>query len=348
MLGIHTDLINNGPFDQNEGLVGFYNDEEQLVSGALMPIFFDAELANLQGLQLLTPIGVTSNINFIEGNVITDRDATDIYLHFDDEAFFSGQGDPNKVDGYAAVSGQQNFVFPVGDAVMFRELVLNSSAVNSLAKCAYFFESPNAPISIPDNFSTTALHRDLEAVSESEFWVLSTDVPSEITLHWNERSNLAALTSDINEITIVGYSKSAAEWVDLGAAGFGGNMTNGFVTSENFTPDMYAAVTFGARGIPQELLTLDNYFLSPDGDGINDSLVIEGMELSPNNSISIYNRAGLKVFAMDNYTNEFIGYSNLNNLVINRNEGLPEGLYFYVVSLDDLGQQYQGFLFLDK
>ncbi len=51
---------------------------------------------------------------------------------------------------------------------------------------------------------------------------------------------------------------------------------------------------------------------------------------------------------MINYTDQFGGISNIDNLVINRDQGLPEGVYFYVISLDDLSLNYQGFLFLDR
>ena len=94
--------------------------------------------------------------------------------------------------------------------------------------------------------------------------------------------------------------------------------------------------------------TLGNYFLSPNGDGINDFLVIDGMEESPNNSLRIFNRFGQKVFEKFNYINEFNGVSNTGSFVVSQDAGLPEGVYFYLVSLDDLELQYTGFLFLDR
>ena len=96
------------------------------------------------------------------------------------------------------------------------------------------------------------------------------------------------------------------------------------------------------------MLTLDNYIVTPNGDGINDFLEIPELVDNPNNSIRIFDRRGLKVFEMENYTNEFTGYSNVDNLVIAKDLGLPEGVYFYLVTLNDLGLNYQGFLFLDQ
>ena len=139
----------------------------------------------------------------------------------------------------------------------------------------------------------------------------------------------------------------------IGNTAYSGDITNGFVTSEAFVPNDYAAITFGTVPLPTDTFavntpTLGNYFLSPNGDGTNDFLVIDGMEESPNNSLRIFNRFGQQVFEKINYTNEFRGVANTGSMVPNSANGLPEGVYFYLVTLDDLGLEYTGFLFLDK
>jgi gliding motility-associated-like protein len=93
---------------------------------------------------------------------------------------------------------------------------------------------------------------------------------------------------------------------------------------------------------------LGNYFLSPNGDGTNDFLVIDGMEESPNNSLQIFNRLGQKVYEKINYVDEFYGLSNTGSLIMSQDIGLPEGVYYYLVSLNDLRLQYTGYLFLDR
>jgi len=113
-------------------------------------------------------------------------------------------------------------------------------------------------------------------------------------------------------------------------------------------PDQFEAYTFGILNQPDELLTLDNYFLSPNGDGINDRLVIEELQQSPNNRIVIFNRAGLKVFEFDNYTDQFNGNANAGSSFYGTDLGLPEGVYYYIARLDDLQLNFQGFLFLDR
>jgi gliding motility-associated-like protein len=67
---------------------------------------------------------------------------------------------------------------------------------------------------------------------------------------------------------------------------------------------------------------------SPDGDGINEYFVIEGIERLQDNDIIIFNRWGSEVFEMNKYDNSWNGKSQ-NSLNIGGDE-LPSGTYFYL------------------
>ncbi|PCJ92733.1 MAG: hypothetical protein COA50_15625 [Flavobacteriaceae bacterium] len=347
-IGFHTNLINDAPFDENVGLAGFYGNDLIAISGAFMPIFHDTEIANPNGVFLLTPISVVNNVNFIEGDIQTPRNVKTFYLNFMQDAFYVGESNTSKIDGFVAVTNKQLFSFPVGDEDQLRPLILDSSGTNEIAKCAYFFENPNNPSSLNEEYNTNSKVRDLGRINSEEFWQLESSLPSNITITWNARSALGAFANDVDEITIVGWNISASQWVNIGHSAISGDINQGFAISENFVPSDYAAITFGSITVPKDILKLDNYFMTPNGDGINDILIIEGMELSPNNTLSIYNRSGLKVYEKRNYTNEFSGVSNINNLVINREQGLPNGFYFYVIALEDLELNFQGYLYLSR
>ena len=346
-IGFHTNLINNAAFDENSGLAGFYGPNAVTVSGAFIPVFFDAEIANDAGVDLEVGMAVRNNANFIAGDVNTPRNQTDVYFNFIASAFSVGEANASKVDGYASITDKQSFTFPVGDDQQLRPLILNSNGNNSFASCAYFFEDPNNPSTFPV-FNTDIRPQTIAAISNTEFWSLEGSVTSTITLNWNTRSTINAITTEVNSITVVGWSKIINRWESLGNAGIGGDLDNGFVTSEPFNPDDFEIVTFGSMAEPIDVLTLDNYLLTPNGDGFNDVLVIPELEQSPNNSLQIFDRNGLKVFEMQNYVDEFDGVSNVDNFVINREQGLPEGVYFYLISMDDLGLNYQGFLYLER
>lgn len=345
-MGFHTDLVNDGLFDENLGLVGFYGDSLQTVSGALFPSFFDAEFVTQSGLALNTTVNIQNNANFITGDVITPRTEPSVSLNFLDSAFSSGETDISKVDGYTGMAGQQNFTFPVGDSEQLRPLVLNSEGLNTVSNCAYFFEDPNTPSTFATSFSTSARSSDISAVGTVEFWRLEGSVASTVQLSWNERSNIGDLTDEVSEIVLVGWSKASDQWENLGGPASVGDMDQGFAVSDNFIPNNYAAITFGAAGVPREVLDLDDYLVTPNGDGINDFLEIPELTQSPNNHMKIYDRNGSKVFDKINYTNEFNGFSTVDNIVVSRDKGLPSGVYFYIVSMDDIGLTFQGFLYL--
>ncbi len=348
-MGFHIDLINDGSFDENLGLAGFYGDLPLNVSGAFATTFFDLEISNPDNVTLNTSLNSSNNTNFIIGNFNTPRAQTDNYLNFLQNATNNGSGDISKVDGYAAISNQQNFTFPVGDATQLRQLVLNSTAVNTFAKCAYFFEDPSSPSTFPNGFNTNTKVASLGAISTTEFWRLEGSVPSTIQITWNDRSNIGALVTDVTRLGIVGWRKSSSQWVSIGTNGAVGDLSQGFVSSVSFIPDDYEVITFGdSLGEATELINPDNFLVTPNGDGINDSLVIPETDLSPNNSIQIFDRYGLKVFEMNNYTNEFNGFATTSNFVIAKDKGLPTGVYFYILSLDDIDLDFQGFLYLAR
>ncbi|MGP1992634.1 gliding motility-associated C-terminal domain-containing protein [Zobellia laminariae] len=346
VMGFHTDLINDGSFDENLGLVGFYGDNLRSISGSFPATLYDVEFVTGSGTVLQNALNVLNNANFVTGDVITDRAQPALSLNFLANAFPNGQSNISKVNGYASVNDQQNFIFPVGDDAQLRPLILNSEGINTLARCAYFIEDANNPTTLPGSYNTNNKDTQIGDISTIEFWHLEGSVPSSIQLSWNERSNIGLLTSDVNEVAIVGYSKATNRWESLNGSAPAGDLNEGVVASGSFIPDDYEVLTFAAMGEPRDFLKLENYFVSPNGDGINDFLEIPELALSPNNFVQIYNREGLKVFEKQNYTDEFNGLSTQNNFVITRDQGLPSGVYFYIVTLDDLDLEFQGFLYL--
>jgi len=74
--------------------------------------------------------------------------------------------------------------------------------------------------------------------------------------------------------------------------------------------------------------------LSPNGDGINDYLMIDGIQDYPDNKLTIVNRNGLKMF-------QAAGYNNLNNVFDGHNSSgdmLQAGTYFYELELHINGE----------
>ncbi len=349
MVGFHLDLINNGTFDENMGLVGFYGENTSIkVSGAFSPIFYDTEILVDKGLFLDTSIGVLNNGNLISGDVITPRNHTAVFPNFIEDAFYVGENDVSMVDGYAAMTNKNAFTFPVGDDERLRTLSINSIRINSFVKCAYFYENPNTTSINGKNYQINKKASKYLSVSSKEFWHLEGDIPSHITLTWDEYSNVGTFAEYVSDIKVVGWHREQGTWVNLGNTNVEGGMAYGEVTSDLFIPNDYEIITLGGNDDKLEdfsTIELDNYFLTPNGDGQNDLLVLEGIEKSPSNSIQIFNRYGVMVYSKENYQNEFKGVSNRNS-VIDKGSGLDSGIYFYIITLNDLRQKHQGYLYI--
>jgi len=80
---------------------------------------------------------------------------------------------------------------------------------------------------------------------------------------------------------------------------------------------------------------------TPNGDGINDGLVIDGILDYPNNTVRIYNRNGHEVFSAQGYQNDWEGFYE------NSREKLPPGSYYYIIDLGDGSAPMNGWIFIN-
>lgn len=79
---------------------------------------------------------------------------------------------------------------------------------------------------------------------------------------------------------------------------------------------------------------------SPNGDGINDFFVVDGLENATVKKLLIINRWGNTVFSDDNYNNNWNGTGNNGSI-------LPDDTYFYVLTIDN-NKVYKGYIVLKR
>ncbi len=85
--------------------------------------------------------------------------------------------------------------------------------------------------------------------------------------------------------------------------------------------------------------------ITPNGDGKNDTWIIENIELFPENTVQIFNRWGMEVWFESNYDNvNVVWEGNMGN----KDEGkqLEDGTYFYVAIIE--GKDYKGWVELTR
>ncbi len=91
-------------------------------------------------------------------------------------------------------------------------------------------------------------------------------------------------------------------------------------------------------------LTIPDAF-SPNGDGVNDTYVIEGLEYYPKNTFQVFNRWGSQVLDRSPYNNNWDGRSEGD---MNWGEELPESTYYYVLDLGNGDDMITGYIYLKR
>jgi gliding motility-associated-like protein len=97
-------------------------------------------------------------------------------------------------------------------------------------------------------------------------------------------------------------------------------------------------VTVFVEENPDAIINIFNA-ISPNGDGLNDNWIIDGIEKFPDNEVLIFNRWGDKVRELLNYNNESVVWHGTGR----RDEKLPDGTYYYIVKLNEI-KSYSGWV----
>ena len=93
--------------------------------------------------------------------------------------------------------------------------------------------------------------------------------------------------------------------------------------------------------------------VTPNGDGIHDVLTIRGLEDFPNNTIRVYNRWGVQVYATNAYNtqgNVFDGTSQ-GRATVDVDNKLPVGTYFYILDYeneDGIQKSLSGYIYINR
>jgi len=304
--------------------------KNNLVSGENRAIFNEVEIDVVNNLELETAMGVTKDLIFMNGKVITPRNDTTVSLDFINYDAYAGEDDTRHVDGYTSIRSNEQFVFPIGDDDRLRPMIAPTQNQFFDYKGAYFFEDPNTPNTFSTSFATTDKHFEIETVSTYEFWDLNGNTETSITLTWDTLSNLNLITPSLEQLIVVGWNVDKNRWESLGNTNTTGDITSGTVSSISFIPNQYEVITLGSESIIS-----DNYYISPNnGDNHGETLYFLELEEYPVSHLVIFNRWGNIVFERDNYQNDFNGISD-GRATLQKQNKLPTGTYFYELNFGE-------------
>ncbi|MFM9944909.1 MAG: PKD domain-containing protein [Bacteroidia bacterium] len=81
--------------------------------------------------------------------------------------------------------------------------------------------------------------------------------------------------------------------------------------------------------------------ITPNNDGLNDTWIIDNIEMYPDAEVGVFNRYGMEVFKTKGYKNgPSTGWDGTNTL--NGGEDLPDGAYYYVITMAGTDLVYTG------
>ncbi|HYG02798.1 MAG TPA: Ig-like domain-containing protein, partial [Chryseosolibacter sp.] len=89
---------------------------------------------------------------------------------------------------------------------------------------------------------------------------------------------------------------------------------------------------------------------SPNGDGQNDTWIIDNIEEYPNNSVKVFNRWGNIIYEVRSYNNDDRAWGGESDgkWTLSESVKVPDGTYFYAIDLGDGSKTIGGFIVLKR
>lgn len=317
--------------NQTTGYTVFQGSQPQMISGSQPSKHFDV-LFNNTSTQY--PFSLNSDMiidgvgNFREGIVRINKNDGGQLL-FGSGASQMNASNKSYAEGMVEKQGNNAFAFPIGKLGYYRLAGISApSNVADTYLSEYFKEDTNQ---IYPHKDRTGI---ISAVNDQEYWTITqaagTTGSVMVTLSWHDQTTPAEFRGT-QDLHIVRWDATQNLWVDEGGVVDAGAKT---ITTP-VQVDGFGIFTLGK--IKENFLNPGDVVIyngvSPDGDGINDYLMIDNIEYFPENNVTIYNRWGRKVYETKNYNsknNVFVGVAEGNGIV-GSGEKLPAGTYYYVV-----------------
>jgi gliding motility-associated-like protein len=139
------------------------------------------------------------------------------------------------------------------------------------------------------------------------------------------------------------WGSSAGTWEIL--SNNGGNQPSKyfqFLDISNSDHNIFTLFPFSETRLTQDVSIPSGF--SPNGDGINDYFVIEGLENCPDNKLIIINRWNDIIYKSEPYNNEWDGASTAGIKLFSSSKKIIDGTYFYIFYQDKDSKPIKGYL----
>lgn len=333
-LYVYDDFKNDGKVGftpgVKTGLTRFYGQKTfaQAFSGVGISEVYNVEFNNVPGFVISNALAVSGNANFQNGVVVTEG-----LLTFEKDATAENADDVSFVKGTVVKKGNNVFNFPVGSGSKFRPVSISApTEQGAIFTGKYLFENPNGL------YPVNKLETSLKLVNEAEYWeIIRTDSGNSnvvVTLTWDAATTPAAIfAGPVDEIVVVRWDAAQNLWINEGGVVNSDKKEVATVSQSLGSYGVFTLARVKSNIDTDTRVVIKPFGLSPNGDGVNDELVIDGLESHPNNKLIVFDRVGKVVFETTAYNtrgNIFKGFVNEGSSIV-----LPLGTYFYTVDYLD-------------
>lgn len=319
----------------------------QQITGDGLSSFYDVTFDNEQSIMafdLKNNIDIHGEANFKQGVIKVDStDNTRTQLSKGMVSFLHGSkvknvSDKSHVEGIIEKVGNQDFTFPKGDEGFYRPAIIASARDESDVFTGKYTLNDHAFFRVRPTASGV-----INKLDNKEYWIIekgsnnSSDII--LTLSWDDRTTpLELLTNPEDDLHIVRWDARLQLWVDEGGVV---DLANKLISTPTSVKGygFFTLATVKTDWLIEGDVVIYN-LVSKNDDSKNDYFLIDNIYKFPNNSVQIFNRWGVKVYDASNYdsagngtTNVFRGYSEGRGTIA-KNELLPTGTYYYIVSYE--------------
>lgn len=322
-------MENNGTFNFtpsiNSGTVFLDGDWQQTLSGTEIYNLNNLELDNYSDstIKLMSNMRVEGMADFYSGILSVNQQAN---LTFTEDAEHDHSSEFSHIDGVSYKVGTNSFTYPCGDDTDYRPANISSPTFGSDEyRCEFISESSNDLFPHENKASTI---RGIDNTGYWEIWRTNGNSNVIIGLSYDLINTSSEILNDLENVKVLRWDEFSEHWVSEGGVWLASEKMIFTVTQL----DKYGRFTLGIEEPSADVITAYN-LVSPNFNGQNDFLVLDGIQNFPNNEVTIVNRWGETVFEIEGYDNDERVFKGFANAGITSSENpLPDGTYFYVVN----------------